>query len=202
MAIIKKSLKLPPSFQKGSWALTVKERLYLDMTILFSMSNLECYESVFGGKYTPLQCKQKSSAVYTSMDGREYLAMRTKQLENHFFEGVATEGETEQETKRTKEGFSEDFVPNVIKKLETIIENPSDPNYFDGMKLALAKVMKDMDINRGAEPPRRYLPETPCQACRYRLFIEDNVIDECARCKYKEFGNKHGLNYDHKNQLK
>ena len=31
------------------------------------------------------------------------------------------------------------------------------------------------------------------QECRYRLFCEENTVDECQYCKYKRFSEENGL---------
>jgi len=194
---MKKPLVLPTPPANTLWTLTKRDKMFLDLTLLYSIPNVECYQMIFGEKFTKTKARQLSSAVYTSMDGADYLSKRRKQIEDYFW----PEKEEEGDVPKNSDGFSKNFVPDVIKKMETIIKNPNDPNYFDAMKIALQKVLKDMDVNKSVEGPKRYLPVVPCEKCRYRLFIEKEVEDECEICKYKAYGEKHGLHYDYKTQL-
>jgi len=60
--------------------------------------------------------------------------------------------------------------------------------------------MKDIQMNKTSEPPRRYLPEI-CDQCRYKLFCEKECTDECPSCNYKKYANEHGVEFSHKTQL-
>ncbi len=89
-----------------------------------------------------------------------------------------------------------------IDEFSAIMKNRNDPNFADTMKVFLAKSLKDIQMDKTASPPMRYLPESVCGGCRYKLFVEKECEDECTRCKYREFGEANGLHYDHKTQLK
>lgn len=193
---INRTFKLPAQPAKKIWSLSAKEMLFLDMTMFLSLPHGDLYRMTVKSDITDAQCRTRASALMTSFDGKDYLEVRTSQLQEHYW----PEAERPKEKKRGKDGFSEDFVPTVIRKLETIVNNPDDPNYFDGIKVALTKVMKDMETGEMAEPPKRYLPEV-CGNCRYKNFVEQECIDECKICKYKAYANDNGVAYTFQDQL-
>ena len=193
---VNKTFKVPAQPQKKIWSLSPKEMLFLDFTIFFSINHWELYKMVVKSDITDAQCRLRASALMTSFDGKDYIETRITQMSEFYW----PEKEEVKDRKRGKDGFSEDFVPNVIKKLETIVNNPEDPNYFEGIKVALNKVLKDMQSENLSEPPQRYLPEN-CDACRYKVFCEQQCEDECTICKYRKYANENGVIYDYKDQL-
>lgn len=188
--------KLPAQPSNRVWSLSPKEMLFLDMTIFFSHTHSELYRMAVKNDMTDTQCRTRASALVTSLDGQDYLRVRTAQLQEYYW----PEAEKEAGKKRGRDGFSEDFVPNIIKKLETIINNPNDPNYFDAIKVGLTKAMKDIASDDLVRPPERYLPES-CSSCRYKNFIEKQCVDECKICRYRQFANDNGVEYTYQNQL-
>lgn len=188
--------KLPAQPVNRVWSLSPKEMLFLDMTIFFSHTHSELYRMAVKNDMTDTQCRTRASALVTSLDGQDYLRVRTAQLQEYYW----PEAEKEAGKKRGRDGFSEDFVPNIIKKLETIINNPNDPNYFDAIKVGLTKAMKDIASDDLVRPPERYLPES-CSSCRYKNFIEKQCVDECKICRYRQFSNDNGVEYTYQNQL-
>ena len=186
-----------PNFadKKKSWSLSDKELFYLDMSIVLPKTNHELYRLI-SPDLSEAQCKNRSAALNTSYDGKEYLELRRKQLTLHFYPD-------KDESKRQvdEDGFSIGFKDKVIRILENELNNPGSANFSDALKIAANKIVKDFDKQGGQEPPRRYLPET-CGSCRYKLFVESNLeIDQCKICKYREFGNDNDVFYDYKNQL-
>ena len=188
--------KLPAQPTNRVWSLSPKEMLFLDMTIFFGHTHSELYRMAVKNDMTDTQCRTRASALVTSLDGQDYLRVRTAQLQEYYW----PESEKETGKKRGRDGFSEDFVPNIIKKLETIINNPDDPNYFDAIKVGLTKAMKDIASEDLVRPPERYLPES-CSSCRYKNFVEKQCIDECKVCRYRQFANDNGIEYTYQNQL-
>ena len=188
--------KLPAQPSNRVWSLSPKEMLFLDMTIFFGHTHSELYRMAVKNDMTDTQCRTRASALVTSLDGQDYLRVRTAQLQEYYW----PEAEKEAGKKRGRDGFSEDFVPNIIKKLETIINNPNDPNYFDAIKVGLTKAMKDIASDDLVRPPERYLPES-CSSCRYKNFIEKQCVDECKICRYRQFSNDNGVEYTYQNQL-
>ena len=188
--------KLPAQPSNRVWSLSPKEMLFLDMTMFFSLTHSELYRIAVKNDMTDTQCRTRASALVTSLDGQDYLRIRTAQLQEYYW----PEAEREKDKKRGRDGFYEDFVPNIIKKLETIINNPDDPNYFDAIKVGLTKAMKDIASEELVRPPERYLPET-CSSCRYKNFIEKQCVDECKICRYRQFANDNDVVYTYQNLL-
>lgn len=198
-----KSLKLPPEKRDEIWSLTSKEYMFLDLTLMLNLRNSDIYRMVYGGQLTDAQYSTRSSAVVTSNDAKEYIAIRRKQLEDYYFppnDGTESSQIAESKAKSNEEMLAE-LIPDVVRGLKDIARDKNDENYGDLVKAVLSKLMKDMDTKNAANPPMRYLPEIPCAQCRYKLFCENETTDECEWCKYKKYGVEHGLTYDYKNQL-
>lgn len=70
------------------------------------------------------------------------------------------------------------------------IEQAQDPEFV--LKMADKLSLLDGGEEK-PEKPRRYLPVSCMQECRYRLFCEENTVDECQYCKYKRFSEENGL---------
>ena len=70
------------------------------------------------------------------------------------------------------------------------IEQAKDPEFV--LKMADKLSLLDGGEEK-PEKPRRYLPVMCLQECRYRLFCEENTVDECQYCKYKRFSEENGL---------
>jgi hypothetical protein len=111
------------------------------------------------------------------------------------------EGEVSKKKQQSTEDVLAELIPDIVRDLKDIARNKNDENYPDLVKTVLTKLVKDMDTKNAASPPLRYLPEIPCQNCRYKIFCENECDDECKICKFKKYGIEHGLNYDYKNQL-
>lgn len=55
-------------------------------------------------------------------------------------------------------------------------------------------------------PPERYLPVC-CSECKYKVAIDEALSkgkaeDMCLKCKYKDYANENGVEYEYKNQYK
>lgn len=195
-----KDFLLPPPVDNPIWSLTEKEKLFLDMTIVHKVVAWRLYRmSVADPNITDIQCKKRVQELLTSIDAEDYINTRRLQLSKHFFPEDFRD--KRKPIKIGADGFSEGFEQKVIRELETILDNPSSPVFFDALKVAFQKVSSSMDSKSAPEPPKRYLPVVPCGECRYKLFIEKEVIDECKVCRYRQFANDNGIFYDHKNQL-
>ena len=57
------------------------------------------------------------------------------------------------------------------------------------------------DEEEVSEAPRRYLPESCNNGCRYKIFCEQECEDLCEICKYKKYANENGVYYKSENQL-
>ena len=196
-----KSLKLPAEKRNSVWSLTTREYLFLDLSMILNMKHAEVYRLVYGTNLTDAQLANKASALITSADAVEYLAIRRKQLEEHFWGEESVEGEVTKKKQQSTEDVLAELIPDIVRDLKDIARNKNDENYPDLVKTVLSKLMKDLDTKNAASPPLRYLPEIPCQGCRYKIFCENECDDECKICRFKKYGIEHGLNYDYKNQL-
>ena len=78
------------------------------------------------------------------------------------------------------------------------IENADDPQFV--LKVADKAGLLDVE-EQIEEQPRRYLPQVCDMTCRYRLFVEENCVDECDYCRYKSYANAHGVHYPPEQQL-
>ena len=159
----------------------------------------ELYRSVMGmPELTATQSKTRCSALLTSMDGADYLALRRTQLANHFFGDRITKKAPKE---RDEHGFSKNFNQSVIEKMEAILEDSKSEAYIDALKLAFNKVSKEISTGGMVDPPMRYLPEN-CTDCRYKNFVETEMAyDECKICRYRDFAHKNDVFFSHQHQL-
>lgn len=196
--MIIKDFHLPTAVSNPIWSLTDKQKFFLDMTLVHKVPHSELYRMVVDvDNLTYAQCRSRAAALVTSMDGVDYLKARGIQLTNYFYPHAGSD----KNKKIGADGFSEGFQQKAIAELERIAGNPSDPNFFDAIKVVMAKLSKDL-LERGSMlPPQRYLPEM-CSTCRYKVFCEKETEDECTRCKYRDFANDNDVFYDYKNQLR
>lgn len=51
------------------------------------------------------------------------------------------------------------------------------------------------------EQPRRYIPQSCLDGCRYRMFVEENCEDECQFCRYKKYGEENGVHFKNEEML-
>ena len=195
-----KSLKLPST--PTGINLESRDKLFLDLVIMTNEIPGELYRMVFISNETQVSATRKAGMLMNSMEGKAYLEKRKKLLEEWYFpDHVEKEtGKVSKLKPKTIEEAIADLTPVFIEEFSAIMKNRNDPNFADTMKVFLAKSLKDIQMDKTASPPMRYLPES-CSTCRYKLFVENNAEDECGRCKFKNFGVANGLNYDHKTQL-
>lgn len=194
-----KSLKLPNPENPQNFRLRSDEMFFLDLIIMTNENPAELYRRVFITSETPVSASRKAAVLMNSVEGKTYTESRRAQLESWYFPGEHDKHK-EKIKHATIEDALNDLQPTFINELYAIMNNRSDPNFADTIKIFLTKSIKDIQMDKTATPPLRYLPEN-CGSCRYKLFIEKEVEDECSRCKYREFGQKNGLNYDHRTQL-
>lgn len=195
-----KSLKIPST--PTGINLESREKLFLDLVIMTNEIPGELYRMVFITNETQVSATRKAGMLMNSLEGKAYLEKRKMALEQWYFPDEI-EGAVGKATKikpKTIEDAIADLTPVFIDEFTNIMKNRNDPNFGDTMKVFLAKSLKDIQMDKTASPPMRYLPES-CSTCRYKLFIEKNTEDECKRCKYRKFGRENGLDFDHKTQL-
>lgn len=184
----KKIFKLPPAPSNKMWALTEREKVFLDLTLFLTIPYAEIYRMAINKDITETAAKTKASALATSMDGKDYIDVRSKQLEEFFYPSDQAEnedGKTTETKLRTLEG-------KVVRMLEGMLDDPTNEAHFDAIKLVMQKVSKDLESGDGEEPPKRYLP-VRCGECAYKNWIHSNCEIKCHQCKYREFGIKNGL---------
>ena len=92
--------------------------------------------------------------------------------------------------KKRKLKAAQKIIDHIIRMADKI-EDMEDPESI--VKIA-DKVGLFDSFEQAVEAPRRYLPET-CSRCRYRLFCEEDTVDECQFCKYRKFANDRGVEY-------
>ena len=77
--------KLPAQPTNRVWSLSPKEMLFLDMTIFFGHTHSELYRMAVKNDMTDTQCRTRASALVTSLDGQDYLRVRTAQLQEYYW---------------------------------------------------------------------------------------------------------------------
>lgn len=194
-----RSLKLPSTPTDSK--IESRDKFFLDMVIMTNELPGELYRMVYISQETQVSASRKAGALINSIEGKVYIEKRKKQLEEHYFpEDIAQVTGVKVKPKTIEEAIS-DLTPVFIDEFSAIMKNRNDPNFADTMKVFLAKSLKDIQMDKTASPPMRYLPES-CRTCRYKLFVEENTEDACKRCKYRDFGESNGLHFDYKNQLR
>lgn len=78
------------------------------------------------------------------------------------------------------------------------IEDAEDPE-------TVLKLMDKVGLLDGEEEveeqPRRYIPQSCLDGCRYRMFVEENCEDECQFCRYKKYGEENGVHFKNEEML-
>jgi len=194
-----RSLKLPST--PSDSRLDTRQMFFLDLTLISNELPGELYRMTFITNETQVSASRKAGALINSMEAKAYLEQRKKQLEEHYYPEDSEKVAGKKVKPKTIEDAIADLTPVFIDEFSAIMKNRNDPNFADTMKVFLAKSLKDIQMDKTASPPLRYLPEAICGTCRYKVFVENECDDECTRCKYKEFGESHGLFYNHKTQL-
>lgn len=198
---MRNNLKAPPPSLAMKSNITSRDVNFCDMYLLTHNTPAEIYQMTYGGAYTTVDCTRKVGALMQDPRIKRYLEDRERQLNEWYFgkaDGMIDN--TKPEAPKSVEEIMAKNQSRVLEAIDGILQNTKDPNYSDVVKLHLQKMLKDIEMDRIADPPQRYLPES-CLACRYRVFVEGECTDECQRCKYKKFGEEEGLHYDHKTQL-
>lgn len=78
------------------------------------------------------------------------------------------------------------------------IEDAEDPEVV--LKLMDKVGLLDGD-EQVEEQPRRYIPQSCLDGCRYRIFVEENCEDECQFCRYKKYGEENGVHFKNEEML-
>lgn len=96
------------------------------------------------------------------------------------------------------------FTQNVISAVEN--SSTLDVGELKDQADLLKKINYLKEEEVVIEPPRRYLPQSCENQCRYRLFCEQSVengdvIDECEYCRARKYAEERGYHYDAKRNL-
>ena len=175
-----KSLKLPSV--PTDTRMNARDLFFLDLTLISNELPGELYRMCFISQETQVSASRRAGALTNSIEGKAYLEKRKKQLEENYFP-EAVEQETGKKSKpKTIEDAIADLTPVFIDEFSHIMRNRNDPNFADTIKVFLAKSLKDVQLDRSAAPPLRYLPES-CAQCRYKIFVENECIDTDANAK-------------------
>jgi hypothetical protein len=78
------------------------------------------------------------------------------------------------------------------------IDQADDPEYV--LKLMDKVGLLDAE-EQVEEQPRRYIPQSCLDGCRYRMFVEENCEDECQFCRYKKYGEENGVHFKNEEML-
>lgn len=78
------------------------------------------------------------------------------------------------------------------------IEQAEDPEFVLKMADKVGILDGDEEVE---EVPRRYIPQSCLNGCRYRMFVEENCEDECQFCRYKKYGEENGVHFENEEML-
>jgi len=175
------------------WSLTEREKDALDYSIVSMKPRDEIYNIFCAPQLTKAQCRSRASALWSSMDAKEYLEIRMTQFEDLL-------APKKSDKKQTEEAFSEEFSATLKKLIADKALDPNSSDQWDAIKIAAAQVFKDTTMS--FEAPRRYIPES-CRTgpCRYLAYCELALQDECKYCKHKKYAEEHGVRYTHVDML-
>lgn len=170
-------------------------------------------------RVSPAALKKRSGMFFSGEPARRYMFAYRETLQS-FFDGMKPKASAKAEaqgdgeadgkaavsvttfstavTKERKAAAVQKIIDYVISEAGNI-GSSEDPEML--VKIA-DKVGLFDDVEKTVEAPRRYLPET-CRTCRFFQFCtsDENVVDECPRCRYREYANANGVYYSHKDML-
>lgn len=197
-----KPLKVPPPTLQMKSGMTTREMDFCDMHILLNKTPDEIFVATHGSAYSKSECMRKSRDLMAEPRIKRYIEERQIQLNKWYFSGNGNiEGSDSTPSKpKTIDEVINSNSQRVLEEVDMILQNRNDPNFSDVLKLYLQKQLKDIEMDRTAEPPRRYLPER-CDSCNYKNWIETNCEPLCSKCKYKKFGEENGLHLTYQNQI-
>ncbi len=186
-----KDLKAPPATLAMRQGINEKDIMFCDMYLMFSIPPEDILLHSHATAMSVADRRRKARDMLASRELKSYIDSRSIQLRNWYFD-EGENGEREELPTTVNEAF-EQLNPQLIQEMFNIAKNPNSPNYADMMKTWFAKVMKDTQMDRVAERPKRYLPAT-CRECAYRGWVEGNTEVLCRKCKAFKFANDNGQN--------
>ena len=199
-----------PADASACKGLKEEERNMLSYYVLFGCTREYAFERfmLFEYKMSKVAIAKQSSQFFASKEAQTYLKAYRDTIDR-FMAGEKsqedvqdTEQNASDRNKKRKLAAAQKIIDYVIKGANDI-EAMDDPEAF--VKLA-DKVGLFDDFEQAVEQPRRYLPQSCSQGCRYRLFCEENLnngnmVDECQYCKYKAYANENGVMYDNMHMM-
>lgn len=153
-----------------------------------------------GSRQAAVQIREQAAQTFASKDFRDYISAYRATLEGRDVEQAELSDDDKEKRKvKAVQNFTDKVVDKMNGDLETVEE-------MDAVAKLADRVGVLGDGEEVQEAPRRYLPQSCNQGCRYRLFVEENIsngniIDECQYCKYKAYANENGVVYDNMNML-
>ena len=134
---------------------------------------------------------------FASKSAKEYIEAYTKTIDNFLHPAPVVDpkakGSMEERKARAKTKLVE-----FAMSLADNIENAGDPEFV--LKIADKAGLLDME-DKVEEQPRRYIPQSCLDGCRYRMFVEENCEDECQFCRYKKYSEENGVHFENEEML-
>lgn len=186
---------LPSANIRPDSIITQADALMLDVYILTNMKWVDVWMMFKGKTGTKVANSTKASQYLGLHDVKIYIEERCRQLNAYITKTAPAVGGTSDSNEVTKEDFKQ-----ILRISVDHAKDVNDPLHIDATKALLPKAVKALEADEKQEPPRRYLPVT-CSICRYKIFAEEEAIDECELCKYKQYANEHGVEYTPQTQL-
>lgn len=134
---------------------------------------------------------------FASKSAKEYIEAYTKTIENFLHPAPAAESKAKGSMEERKARAKTKLVEFAMSLADNI-ENAGDPEFV--LKIADKAGLLDME-EKVEEQPRRYIPQSCLDGCRYRMFVEENCEDECQFCRYKKYSEENGVHFENEEML-
>lgn len=134
---------------------------------------------------------------FASKSAKEYIEAYTKTIENFLHPAPVAESKAKGSMEERKARAKTKLVEFAMSLADNI-ENAGDPEFV--LKIADKAGLLDME-EKVEEQPRRYIPQSCLDGCRYRMFVEENCEDECQFCRYKKYSEENGVHFENEEML-
>lgn len=134
---------------------------------------------------------------FASKSAKEYIEAYTKTIENFLHPAPVAESKAKGSMEERKARAKTKLVEFALSLADNI-ENGGDPEFV--LKIADKAGLLDME-DKVEEQPRRYIPQSCLDGCRYRMFVEENCEDECQFCRYKKYSEENGVHFENEEML-
>lgn len=134
---------------------------------------------------------------FASKSAKEYIEAYTKTIENFLHPAPAAESKAKGSMEERKARAKTKLVEFAMSLADNI-DNAGDPEFV--LKIADKAGLLDME-DKVEEQPRRYIPQSCLDGCRYRMFVEENCEDECQFCRYKKYSEENGVHFENEEML-